>query len=239
MTSPKTILIVEDEEDLAHLVRFNLEREGYKCLAAASGDEALRTIRKEPPDLILLDRMLPGITGDELAIKLKRGADTAAIPIIMMTAKREDTDQLVGFALGADDYVAKPFSMQVLLARINSILRRTSAKDDATAVQSAGPMRLDPARHELTIDGEIVPLTATEFKLVAALMSGRGRVMSRAQLIDKAIGEDVVVTDRTIDVHVTALRRKLGASAGWIQTVRGVGYTFRPPADTRSDKQPT
>ncbi len=239
MTAPKTILIVEDEEDLADLVRFNLEREGYKCLSAGRGDEALRVIRREPPDLILLDRMLPGITGDELAIKLKRGEDTATIPIIMMTAKREDTDQLVGFALGADDYVAKPFSMQVLIARINSLLRRTASREDVGAVQTAGPMRLDPARHELTIDGDIVALTATEFKLMAALMQGRGRVMSRAQLIDKAIGEDVIVTDRTIDVHVTALRRKLGNCSVWIQTVRGVGYTFRPPADARSDKQPT
>jgi DNA-binding response OmpR family regulator len=134
--------------------------------------------------------------------------------------------------------VAKPFSMQVLVARIHSLLRRATTKIEDAEILSAGPLRLDPARHELTLDGQPLSLTATEFKLISALMLGRGRVMSRAQLIDKAIGEDVVVTDRTIDVHVTSLRKKLLNASGWIQTVRGVGYTFRPPSEQGTEPQP-
>jgi two-component system phosphate regulon response regulator PhoB len=223
------ILVVEDEADLADMLRFNLEREGYKCRTARSGDLALEMIRKERPDLILLDRMLPGVPGDEIVAQLKRDPTTASIPVILVTAKTEETDELVGFALGADDYVAKPFSMKLLLARIGAVLRRSEAVDSDAEVLVLGPIRLVPSRYEVTVNDEKVPLTTTEFKLLKTLMGARGRVLSRSQLLDAVLGSGVVVTDRTIDVHITALRKKLSQAGRWLQTVRGVGYTFRQP----------
>ncbi len=227
----KTILIVEDEADLAELLRLNLEREGYSCRVAGAGDEALAEARRHAPSLVLLDRMLPGLSGDEVAAILRRDPATANIPVIMLTAKVEESDELVGFALGADDYVTKPFSMKVLLARVRSIFRRTMLMETDLDTLRTGPFQLTPSRHELTVDGQPVQLTATEFRLLKALMVARGRVRNRDQLIDTAFGVGVAITDRTVDVHVTALRKKLGASAGWIQTVRGVGYTFREPQE--------
>lgn len=226
-------MIVEDETDLAGLIRHNLEREGYVCRCAVAGNEAMAQIGREPPDLILLDRMLPGLSGDEVAAQVKRNAQTASIPILMLTAKAEEADQLVGFALGADDYVTKPFSMKVLLARVAALLRRseTPQADTEAEVIAVGPFQMTPSHHELTIDGQPVVLTATEYRLLKVLMRGRGRVLSRVQLINTVLGPDAVVTDRTIDVHVTALRRKLGSAAAWIHTVRGVGYAFRQPAE--------
>jgi DNA-binding response OmpR family regulator len=224
-----SILVVEDEADLADMLCFNLEREGYKCWSASSGDLALEMIRKEQPDLILLDRMLPGVPGDEVVAQLKRDPATSSIPVILVTAKTEETDELIGFALGADDYVSKPFSMKLLLARIGAVLRRSEAVDTDADALALGPVRLVPSRYEVTVDDEKVPLTTTEFKLLKTLMSARGRVLSRSQLLDAVLGSEVVVTDRTIDVHVTALRRKLAKAGRWIQTVRGVGYTFRQP----------
>jgi two-component system phosphate regulon response regulator PhoB len=173
--------------------------------------------------------MLPGISGDEAAVQLKQTPATASIPIIMLTAKTEESDQLVGFALGADDYVTKPFSMKLLLARIASVLRRSRRGPRESETLSIGPITLDRSRHEVSVDDRLVSLTATEFRLLAALMGANGRVLDRPQLIDQALGENTVVTDRTIDVHVTALRRKLGSAADWIRTIRGVGYAFRPP----------
>jgi two-component system phosphate regulon response regulator PhoB len=221
-----SILVVEDEADLADMLCFNLEREGYECRTTSSGDLALEMIRKEQPDLLLLDRMLPGIPGDEVVAQLKRDPATASIPV---TAKTEETDELVGFALGADDYIAKPFSMKLLLARIGAVLRRSEAADSDADVLALGPVRLVPSRYEVTVNDENVPLTTTEFKLLKTLMNARGRVLSRSQLLDAVLGSEVIVTDRTIDVHVTALRKKLGEAGRWIQTVRGVGYTFRQP----------
>ncbi|MBN1511183.1 MAG: response regulator [Phycisphaerae bacterium] len=227
----KTILIVEDEADLAELLRINLEREGYACRVAGAGDQALAEARRQAPSLVLLDRMLPGLSGDEVASLMRRDPATANIPIIMLTAKVEESDELVGFALGADDYVTKPFSMKVLLARVRSIFRRTLLMETDLDTLRIGPFQLTPSRHELTVDGQPVQLTATEFRLLKALMVARGRVRNRDQLIDTAFGVGVAITDRTVDVHVTALRKKLGACAGWIQTVRGVGYTFREPQE--------
>lgn len=224
-----SILVVEDEADLADMLCFNLEREGYECRTTSSGDLALEMIRKEQPDLLLLDRMLPGIPGDEVVAQLKRDPATASIPVILVTAKTEETDELVGFALGADDYIAKPFSMKLLLARIGAVLRRSEAADSDADVLALGPVRLVPSRYEVTVNDENVPLTTTEFKLLKTLMNARGRVLSRSQLLDAVLGSEVIVTDRTIDVHVTALRKKLGEAGRWIQTVRGVGYTFRQP----------
>ena len=226
---PASILIVEDETDLADLLRYNLEREGYVCRSAAAGDTALAEVRRDPPQLVLLDRMLPGVSGDEVAARLKGDPRTAAIPVIVLTAKVEETDQLAGFALGADDYVTKPFSMKVLIARVAAVLRRSEGPAREGDELSIGPVRLIPSYHEVAVDGRPVTLTATEFRLLQALMAGRGRVLDRAQLIDAAMGSEVVVTDRTIDVHVLALRKKLGSAADWIRTVRGVGYAFRQP----------
>jgi len=234
VSNEKAILIVEDETDVADLIRYNLEREGYSCRCARDGAAALEEIQRRHPDLIVLDRMLPHRSGDEVAMELRREADTRSIPIIMLTAKSDEADELVGFALGVDDYVAKPFSMKTLVARIGAVLRRSESVTD-DAFLSAGPFRLDISRHELRVNDSVVPLTATEFRLMRALMAARGRVLSRTQLIDAAMGSEVVVTDRTIDVHITALRRKVSANkdgeslTAWIGTIRGVGYTFRQP----------
>ncbi len=215
------------------MLRFNIERGGYACRVVLAGDAALGAVRDWRPDLIVLDRMLPGLSGDEVLTGLSRDPTTAAIPVIMLTAKTEEADQLVGFALGAADYVPKPFSMKLLLARIEAVLRRSAASSSAEDAgrMSGGPIELDPARHELTVDGAPAAVTATEFRILETLMRARGRVLSRAQLLQGAFGEDVVVTDRTVDVHITSLRKKLGAAAVWVQTVRGVGYTFREPRD--------
>jgi two-component system phosphate regulon response regulator PhoB len=225
----KSILLVEDEADLAELLTYNLEREGYTCRCARDGAKALAAAHRTPLDLILLDRMLPGVSGDEVAAQLKRDPRTSAIPIIMLTAKAEESDELVGFALGADDYVTKPFSMKLLLARVGAMFRRAESSESPRDVLVEGPIRLDLARHELTVSEIPVVVTATEFRLLKALMAAGGRVLDRSRLIDEVMGSGVIVTTRTVDVHITALRRKLGETAGWIQTVRGVGYTFRPP----------
>lgn len=223
------IFVVEDETDLADLVRRYLEGEGYECRVITRGDQVLVEAGRRRPELILLDRMLPGISGDEVAARLKRDPSTAGIPIIMLTAKAEEADQLVGFALGAEDYISKPFSMKVLAARVAALLRRRGDTSGQADEIEAGPLRISSARHEVTIDGTPVTLTLTEFRLLAALVKARGRVLDRSKLIDLALGADTVVVDRTIDVHITAVRKKLGKAALWIQTIRGVGYTFRPP----------
>lgn len=225
----ETILIVEDEADLAEMLRFNLEREGYRARCVHDGRAATAEARRHPPDLILLDRMLPGISGDEVIAQLKRDPATSGIPVIMLTAKAEEADELVGFALGADDYVTKPFSMKLVVARVRAMLRRSDVLTREPEVLTAGSIRLDTGRHEVVVRDASIVLTTTEFRLLKALMAADGRVLSRAQLIDAAMGENVAVTDRTIDVHITGLRKKLGDAAEWVQTIRGVGYTLREP----------
>jgi len=230
MRKGKSILIVEDETDLAELLRYNLDHEGYTCRCASDGESALAESRRSRPDLIILDRMLPEKSGDEIIGQLKADPPTSTIPIIMLTAKGEETDQLVGFALGADDYVTKPFSMKLLLARVAAVFRRAATAGAPAEVLSSGPVDLDQSRHEVRVQGKGVPVTSTEFRILQTLMSAHERVLDRDQLITTALGHDAVVTDRTIDVHIAAIRRKLGVkAAGWLQTVRGVGYTFRPP----------
>ena len=226
----RTILVVEDENDLADLICMNLEREGYVCRCAPDGGSALAEVRQHRPDLVVLDRMLPGRSGDDVAAHLKRDPVTAGLPILMLTAKAEETDQLVGFALGADDYVVKPFSMKVLLARVGAILKRAYPGEAPTAVLSAGPIVVDEGRREVTVDRRAVVLTTMEFGILKALISAGGRVLSREQVIDAVLGRGVAVTDRTIDVHIASLRKKVGRAAPWIQTVRGVGYAYREPA---------
>jgi len=222
------VLVVEDEADLAEVIRYNLEREGYRCRCVADGSVALAELRREPPDLMVLDRMLPGLSGDEVMARLRREPATAGIPVLMLTAKAEESDELVGFALGADDYVTKPFSMRLLLARVEALLRRADASAGGADVLTTGPITLDRSRRELKVDDESVTLTSTEFGILWELMAARGRVLSRERLIDGVLGTCAVVTDRTIDVHVAALRKKLGNASALIQTVRGVGYTLRP-----------
>lgn len=223
----RTILIVEDEVDLADLVRHNLEREGYRCRCMANGEDGLAEARRNPPDVLILDRMLPRMSGDQVISTLRREPKTADIPILMLTAKAEESDELVGFALGADDYITKPFSMKLLIARIEALLRRATASSSPSNVLNAGPITLDRDRREAMIDGKSIVLTATEFGILWQLIAAGGRVLSRDQLIDAVLGPSAVVTDRTIDVHVAALRKKIGPAATLLQTIRGVGYTLR------------
>ena len=229
----KRILVVEDERDLNELISLNLRRNGFDVVSAFNGNEAVEIAGSALPDLIVLDIMLPGIDGTEVTRRLKSDARTAQIPIIMLTAKSEETDVIVGLKLGADDYVTKPFSMKILLARLESLARRReqSAAPDADAMLKAGPLEMDLNRHEVIVNGKNIKLTLTEFKLLSALVQARGRVLSRDQLMDKAMGADVFVTDRAIDVHVTSIRRKLGSAARLVHTVRGVGYRLREEAD--------
>jgi two-component system phosphate regulon response regulator PhoB len=227
--SNKLVWVVEDEADLAELVRFNLEKEGYTAECFGDSRRALTEMKREKPDLIILDRMLPGMSGDEFIGTVRRTATVASIPIIMLTAKAEESDQLVGFALGADDYILKPFSMKLLLARVGAIFRRGEGFNPDADTMTVGPVTLDLGRYTLMVNEQVATVTATEFKLIKALVSANGRVLSRSQLIDQVLGTGVAVTDRTIDVHVTALRKKLGDAAGWLQTIRGIGYTFREP----------
>ncbi len=229
MGATKTVLIVEDEADLADAIAFNLQREGYVCRRAGDGETALAEVQRQPLDLIILDRMLPLRSGDEVLSKLRKDGRTSGIPVILLTAKAEETDELVGFALGADDYISKPFSIKLLLARVAALLRRREQPASSAEILSDGPITLDAGRHEVSVGGQSLTVTATEFRLLRALMSARGRVLSREQLIDSALGQDVAVTDRTIDVHVAALRKKLGVAADHIQTIRGAGYAFRTP----------
>jgi two-component system, OmpR family, phosphate regulon response regulator PhoB len=230
MVNKQSILLVEDETDLADMLRFNLEREGFTCRCAADGVTAIEEVRRQRPDLVILDRMLPRRSGDDVAAAILRERDTADIPIIMLTAKAEESDQLVGFALGAVDYITKPFSMKLLVARVRSALRRGSPGESSKEVLQAGPILLDSERFEVTAGGQVVPVTATEFRILRTLMQAQGRVLDRTQLIDSVLGTAVAVTDRTIDVHIAGLRKKLGdEAAAWVQTIRGVGYTFRDP----------
>jgi len=230
--SRKRILVVDDEKDLVEMISYNLRRNGYAAIAAETGHDAIEAATAQTPDLVILDLMLPGIDGTEVARRLKSDDRTKHIPIIMLTAKAEETDVIVGLTLGADDYVTKPFSMKILLARLSSVLRRVEqagspASPDAGATLKAGPLTIDSARHEVLLDGEPVRLTLTEFRLLAALVAARGRVLTRDQLMDKAMGTDVFVTDRAIDVHITAIRKKLGEAHWLVHTVRGVGYRLQ------------
>jgi two-component system phosphate regulon response regulator PhoB len=232
MSDSKRILIIEDERDLAELVALNLERAGYEPHQAHDGRSGLARAGEIVPDLILLDIMLPELTGIEVAQRLRVDPATAGIPIIMLTAKATEADEVVGLTAGADDYVTKPFSLGVLLARIETVLRRSQAAEPRSTELRAGPVEIRTDTHRVTVDNEEVKLTLTEFRLLACLIEGRGTVLSRKELMRRAIGPGVRVTPRTIDVHVTALRRKLGEAGGMIETVRGVGYRIEQPAST-------
>lgn len=230
MAAARRILIVEDERDLAELVAMNLERAGFETSVAFDGRAALAEVARSKPDLMLLDVMLPELAGTEVAKRLRLDPATREVPIIMLTAKAEESDEVVGLAAGADDYISKPFSLRVLLARIESVLRRTDAGRDRPALLRAGPVEVQTDTHRAFVGGEEVRLTLTEFRLLAALIEGSGTVLSRKELMRRAIGPGVRVTPRTIDVHMTALRRKLGESGELIATVRGVGYRLETQA---------
>ena len=225
--SKKRVILVEDERDMAELVALRLKREGYLVELAHDGLEGLKQIKAHPPDLAILDLMLPGLSGTEICRQLRDDPRTHDLPILMLTAKAEESDIVVGLNFGSDDYVTKPFSMSVLVARVNALIRRAAGPArQEKAIIEAGPIRIDTQRHRVEVHQQEVSLTLTEFRLLRALAAARGRVLSRNQLIDQALGLDTIVTDRTIDVHLTALRRKLGPARDCIKTIRGVGYSF-------------
>lgn len=225
------ILIVDDEHDLVELVGYNLRKAGFEVAVAFNGREALHCIDRRLPDLVLLDVMLPELSGTEVASRLRSNPQTSAIPIIMITAKGEEVDQVVGLTAGADDYIAKPFSMKILIARIYALLRRTNRTEAASAVIRVGDVSLNMDTHEVQVRGEPIKLTLTEFRLLAALAQQGGRVLNRQRLIARAMGADITVTERTIDVHMTSIRKKLGDEASIIKTIRGVGYRLSADAD--------
>jgi len=222
------ILVVDDEPDLVELIRHHLTREKHEVVCAADGEAALHEARRRLPDLIVLDLMLPGMDGLEVCRRLKSDARTAHIPIVMLTAKGEESDAVIGLAQGADDYVRKPFGMKELVARIATRLRAAEARTPGTpgVVRYEG-LVIDSVRHEVELDGQAVQLTLTEFKLLRHLVAHRGRAFTRGELLDAVLGPDTVVTDRNVDVHVATLRKKLGEFGAHILTLRGVGYKFR------------
>src|SRR5713101_7132499 len=220
------ILIIEDERALTDVLTYNLQREGYETVIAHDGQEGLRKAQTLLPDLVILDLMLPILNGLEVCRELRAGERTRHIPILMLTAKAEETDQVVGFSLGADDYVTKPFSVKVLVQRIKALQRRREGKVSASDVVEQQGVRVDRHRHLAYVEGRQLDLTPTEFRLLESLLRQPGRAFTRSQLMDVAIGERAVVLERTIDVHVKSLRRKLGRAGDFIQTVRGVGYRF-------------
>jgi two-component system phosphate regulon response regulator PhoB len=221
-----TILVVDDEPDLRELVRFNLDQAGYRVETASSGREALQALRRSPPDLVVLDLMLPDISGTELCRKIRLDAELADLPVIMLTAKAAEVDRVVGFELGADDYVTKPFSPRELALRVAAVLRRRYADATPDRVLENGAIRLDVARHRCMVNGAEAALTAKEFELLRELMSRPGRVVTRETLLERVWGSNVNVTPRTIDTHLKRLREKLGPAGESVETVRGVGYRF-------------
>ena len=223
------ILVVEDEEDILELVRYNLSREGYQVMGVTSGEEVLKITRSEALDLIVLDLMLPGIDGLEVTKILKNDSKTQDIPIVMLTAKGDEADIVTGLELGADDYITKPFSPRILIARIRAILRRktTKASMDDTEVIQIHELKIHPGRRDVSIKGESVELSYTEFQVLYYLAQQPGWVFTRYQIIDAIRGDDYPVTDRSVDVQIVGLRKKLGAYGKYIETVRGVGYRFR------------
>ncbi len=227
----ETILVVDDEEDILELLDYNLSRHGYAVSRAASGEAALEAVRADAPHLVILDLMLPGMDGLEVCRILKKDERTAGVPVLMLTARGEEADIVTGLELGADDYVTKPFSPRVLLARVKAVLRRRAVAAETGAEAGAslavGDLNINPGRHEVLVKGKAVELTHTEFQVLHFLARRPGWVFTRYQIVDGAQGEDTAVTDRSVDVHIVSLRRKLGACGKYIETVRGVGYRFK------------
>ncbi len=221
-----TILVVDDEEDLRELVELNLKREGYTVLTCETGEQALHRASSKAPDVVVLDLMLPGIDGLEVCRRLKADPKTQQIAVVMLTAKGEEADIVTGLELGADDYVTKPFSGKVLVARVRRLLRKQRDEGDELAVVKIHDLKIDPSRHEVLAGGRAASLTRTEFNILHTLARRPGRVFTRYQIVDSIHGSDYLVTDRAVDVQIVSLRRKLGSCAKYIETVRGVGYRF-------------
>jgi len=221
------IFIVEDDRDIRDLVSYNLERDGYKVFSVDNGERALEAIKKEQPELVILDLMLPGMDGLEVCRLLKQDDRTKQIPIIMLTAKSEETDVVVGLQIGADDYVTKPFSPKVLTARIKTILRRSERHEKKSEVRKIEHLTIDIPRHKITFKDKTLELTSIEFNILEFLSRHPGRAFSRDQIMDNAWKEGKFVVDRAVDVHIQALRHKLQKGADLIETVRGVGYRFK------------
>ncbi len=225
----KTILVIEDERDLLELISFNLEKEGYRVITATEGSTGLDIARNNLPDLILLDLMLPGISGIEICKILKKHEKTSRIPVIMLTAKGEEIDRVVGFEVGADDYVVKPFSNRELMLRIKAVLRRGEQERPAEKIIRVGRLAIDTSRHRVTSGDEEIVLTTTEFKLLINLAERLGRVQSREVLLKNVWGYNYIGDTRTVDTHITRLRTKLGEAGDFIKTVRGFGYKMETP----------
>jgi len=223
------ILVVEDEPDIRELIRYHLDQAGFVVETVGDGNAALQALRRRRPNLLVLDLMLPDRSGTELCREIRADADLRDLPIIMVTARADELDRLVGFELGADDYLAKPFSPRELTLRVRAVLRRSTSKPEAEAVPEVlehGELTLDTARHLCQVGSQTVDLTVKEFLLLRMLMSRPGRVMSRERLLDEVWGPDITVTLRTIDTHMKRLREKLGKAGALIHTIRGVGYRF-------------
>lgn len=233
----KRVLVVEDEPDIAALIAYQLTREGFRVETAANGNEALAAVSREIPDLVVLDRMLPGLSGDEVLQTLRTESATKTVPIMLLTAKREQEERIAGFELGADDYLTKPFSPRELVLRVRAILRRLekSSGEAGGRVIRVGPVTVDVGAHQALLDGEELPLTPTEFRLLRSLVERSGRTQSRQQLLERAWSVDSHISDRiqtrTVDMHVRRLRAKLGRVGDWIETIRGFGYRLRVPEE--------
>jgi phosphate regulon transcriptional regulator PhoB len=221
------VLIVDDERDIVELVRYHLDKAGFQCVEARDGATAIRVVREQHPDLVILDLMLPGLDGLEICRQLRRDPATSRLPVIMLTAKAEEVDRVVGLEIGADDYVVKPFSPRELVARVRAILRR-AREEVATSVRRVGDLEVDEAKHQVTVRRSPIDVTVKEFGLLCALVRAKGRVLSREQLLEGVWGYDNAseIESRTVDVHIRRLREKLGAEAKRIVTVKGVGYRF-------------
>ena len=221
------VVVIEDEPDIVEVISYNLKREGYQVASAMRGDEGLNLVRNQSPALVILDLMLPGMDGLSVCQQLKSDPITRDIPIIMVSAKGEESDVVIGLGMGADDYLGKPFGPRELLARVKAVLRRGAVQDDNQKERVVvGDLMIDAARHEVRVADQLVRLTATEFKILYQLASQPGRAFSREQLLNRVIGDGVVVVDRNIDVHIRSIRKKLAQCSQMIQTIRGVGYRF-------------
>ncbi len=221
----KKIVVIEDEPDIVEVVSYNLKREGYNVLSVERGDEGLNLVRNQSPNLVILDLMLPGMDGLSICQQMKSDPLVRDIPVIIISGKDEESDVVIGLELGADDYLTKPFRGRELVARVKAVLRRGPTQEDQTRERIVvNNLLIDVARHEVRVDDELINLTATEFKILYQLASQPGRAFTREQLLNRVVGLGVVVVDRNIDVHIRAVRKKLGDAAKMIQTIRGVGY---------------
>ncbi len=228
-TVTERILVVDDEPDIVALVVYHLAKAGYKVASASSGDEAIAAAKRDHPSLVVLDLMLPGISGFDVLEALRQDTDTANIAVLMLTARKEEPDRIRGFELGADDYLTKPFSPQELVLRVGAILRRVAASPESADLLQVGPIRIDRSAHRVTVYDADVELTRAEYMLLLTLVERRGRVQSRAQLLGAALGSAPDIQTRTVDMHILRLRAKLGHAGDLIETVRGFGYVLRPP----------